>query len=621
MLDSRFLGQDTLQAALTHVWERANAKKTCLTYENPGGNVTEVSYGEMADKISRTGMYFKNCNLEQGSRIFIASQDDFNTALLFLTCQYYGYCAVIGNINAPSDELMAQIEASQPHIACIDKRVAADITPPPDCGMVTVTDTQSGGSGLFAKLLGRKTDPTDIRAYPNLLEKTSPLTPPEKIEDTLDAYVLFTSGTTARPKGVRISRMALLSHLKTLTHQLGYGPGCRLLNILPFNHTDGLIHGWATAWCNGATCLRPLKFEYGRIPDLFDAVYTWRATHFILVPTILSLLIRHGKGYRDAFNTTDFRFIVSSAGPLFADLWQRFETRFGVRVCNIYGLTETVVGGLFSGPDESTFRHGSIGKPIDCDVRLVDDNGHDVPEGKSGELIMAGTHIMTGYLFDRHTTDAVLEQGWFHTGDLARRDADGFYYIVGRKKNIIITGGQNVQPEEVNAVLQGIDGIEDSVVFGIEDETFGETVAALVVPEPGKSLDPEGIAKVCREKLSAYKVPRTIELVDTLPRTPSGKVRIDEARKAIIEFLRESDHQYTETDSKVIQAAARAFNTTARMLSADSKPNVTDGWDSLSHMLLCLELENTFNIKLRATDIIGIKSLGDAQELVRDYQQ
>lgn len=191
--------------------------------------------------------------------------------------------------------------------------------------------------------------------------------------------------------------------------------------------------GPVVAFISGATVYRPGRFRIADLPELMITVRRERITHFIVVPTMLSLMMRLDEKYNDSFKASDLRVLRSSADLLDPTLWRAFERRFDVAVTNSYGLTETVCEALYCGPAAETKRIGTIGKPIDCEARVVDDSGNDVPAGEAGELWVRGSNVMKGYFRQPEATAAVLKHGWYHTGDLARVDTDGFFAIVGRK--------------------------------------------------------------------------------------------------------------------------------------------------------------------------------------------
>jgi long-chain acyl-CoA synthetase len=313
--------------------------------------------------------------------------------------------------------------------------------------------------------------------------------------------------------------------------------------------------------------------------------------------------------------------VISTAAYLDEGLWRRFEERFEVPVVNVYGLTESVCEALYCGPDPATRRIGTIGKPIDCEARIVGESGDDVEPGSAGELILRGDNVMRGYFRMPEETAEVLKDGWFYTGDLAATDEDGFFRIVGRKKSVIITGGVNIYPEEVTTVLRAIPGVLDAVTFGMPDETWGERVVSCVVPVPGRALCVDGIAAQFVERASREKLPLEIHLADDLPRGPAGKVVLAEV-KAMIEQLRLQPARAlgsggrTDVQETVFAVAGSTFKTDVRALSLDSDTGNTPDWDSLAHIEFLHALETVFEVRMAPRDVTDIVSLRDAVRVV-----
>jgi len=418
---------------------------------------------------------------------------------------------------------------------------------------------------------------------------------------------------------VEIVRGALVSQLQVLFDQYGLDASCRLLDTLPLYHADGLIQGPVLAWFGGLTVYRPLAFSVQTLQGYLDSIYRDRITHLIAVPTMLSLIYRLGLEWRENFASPDFRFIVSCAGHLERGLWELLEEELGVPVVNMYGLTETVTSALFSGPDGRTRRVGSLGMPVNCRIRLVDEQGEEVAPGESGELWISSDQLMRGYHCDPEGTAEVLRDGWLRTGDLVSLLDTGHLLLVGRKKNQIITGGRNVSPEDVAGVLNLHPAVSESVVLGLPDADWGERVAALVVSD-GQGLDEEDLAAWCRARISEYKVPKRILFVEGLPKGPSGKVRLDAARGLLDQQVDEAAKEdgLQALGERVRAIAANTFRLHIEELPANASPATTPGWDSLTHIGLVVALEGALGIRFSAREIMQMDSLARVQLLCRD---
>jgi len=468
----------------------------------------------------------------------------------------------------------------------------------------------SAGKGIFGSLLRNRTPSDDEPGWPAMAGEN---TEPFEMDISADAlaYVIFTSGTTSLPKGVELSRSALIEQMTVLKNHCAMDEDCRILNTLPMHHVDGLLQGPMLAWVSGATVFRPMAFSTQVLQQYMDVFYRDRITHFITVPTMLSLMTRFGQEWSDALKGNDFRMMLCSAGHLEQHLWEQVEEQFGVLVVNMYGLSETGSSALFSGPDDLTRKVGTIGKPVNCQVRLVDDNGDEVSPGEAGELLIASGQLMRGYHNNPDATAGTLRDGWLYTGDLCAELDSGHFAIVGRKKNQIISGGRNISPEEVASCLNQHPKVVESVVFGQPDEDWGEHVVAVVVveqPGPGETE----LTDWCRSRLSEFKVPRHILLVDQLEKGPAGKIRLEAARSLYAERNQSTSAPgalQQDIQSRVLQLAAETFRLAPGELNMDSTIENTSGWDSLGHLSLLLQAEKLFSIRFSARDIMRIDSI------------
>jgi long-chain acyl-CoA synthetase len=423
----------------------------------------------------------------------------------------------------------------------------------------------------------------------------------------------MTSGSTTNPKAVPVTHGALHAHLATLSRQFRYSPKSTLLNILPLHHVDGLVQGPLIACYNTATWVRPFAFSIPNLEPLLLSFYRYRVTHAVFVPTILALIYRFGATLSDCFEYDEFDFLISAAGYLEEALWSDFESLFGTRIANIYGLTETVTGALFCGPDEQTRRLGSIGKPVDCEARILP--LHGTAADGVGELLLKGDNVFHGYIGREGVNNGVFLDGWLRTGDLAHCDEDGYFYIDGRIKNVVICGGENIYPEEIAEVLGRHPRVVEAACLGIDHPEWGEIlVAALVVD--GDYVE-EQLVAWCEGQLSHFKIPKAWAVIDVMPRGPSGKVLVP----ALRELFAKQDAITAAAGSgdivsRVFDIAAATFHVVASELGPQSSPENTIGWDSLAHVNFILALETGLNIQLATREIMGISNLQAACDIV-----
>lgn len=576
-----------------------------------------ITFGELWTRIRQVAALAHQRELTPGTRVVMASRDDAEVALLFVALVCNGITVVNLDPDTGAERAQTLIRRAEPAMLLADTslvthwKLAEQNTP-----LLEMVPTAPARA--LDRLLGKAKPREGLHG---LLSALSPMSPPAAIPAETLAYILFTSGTTREPKGVSISHRALFAHLDTLARRYGYGPESRILNTLMLSHADGMIQGPVMGFFAGVSVWRPLPFELTRIDALLDAVYQSRITHMVAVPTMLSLILQLGLDRRDAFSGGDFRLMISCGAQLEAALCTAFERAFRVPLINVYGLTETVVGGIFSGPDEASRMPGSIGLPMDCELKILRADGTEVAEEESGELLIRGELLMSGYFAQPDLTAAVMHGDWFRTGDVARRDDQGRYWIVGRLKSLIIRGGYNIHPEEITEVLQRHPGVREAVTLGLPDATWGETVGALVVADAGIT-EPDLIAH-CEAQLEPRKLPTRLRLVESLPRGRSGKVLQEQARLLLEQDIEPGPRSSTaapeveDITARLLRVASTCLKTRPDKLSMHSTPKDIPGWDSLAHMELVLAIEQEFGIRLGAREIMTLDRLDKVLDRVR----
>ena len=358
---------------------------------------------------------------------------------------------------------------------------------------------------------------------PQEFEQSLGATPPRAevaVVDAADtAVILYTSGTTGQPKGAELSHANLRSNtLTTVETLMPNGPGDVLFGGLPLFHSFGQTCGLNAAMAGGA-CLALLpKFDGEQALRIVEQD---RVTIFLGVPTMYMALL--GVPDPQRFDTTSVRVGASGGASLPVQVLRSVEDTFGFALLEGYGLSETSPVASFNHPDRPT-KPGSVGTPIrGVEFALHDENGNEVADGEIGEIVIRGENVMKGYWNRPEETAEVMRGGWFHTGDLATRDADGFYFIVDRLKDLIIRNGFNVYPREVEEVLYSHRAVAEAAVFGIPDPEHGEEVAALVTLKEGATATPDELRDFVADQIAAYKYPRVIRF-GPLPKGPTGKI-------------------------------------------------------------------------------------------------
>jgi long-chain acyl-CoA synthetase len=340
------------------------------------------------------------------------------------------------------------------------------------------------------------------------------------------AVILYTSGTTGHPKGAELTHANLATNVSIVaTDLLRIGPDDVVFGGLPLFHSFGQTCGLNAAIGAGACLTLVSRFA----PDkVLQVLARDRVTVFEGVPTMYVALL--GAPNRDDHDLSALRVCVSGGAALPLEVLRGVEAAFGCILLEGYGLSETSPVASFNHPDRAR-KAGSIGTPIrGVEMRLVDDDGKDVPPGEVGEIVIRGHNVMKGYWRRPEATAEAIVDGWFHSGDLARVDDDGYYVIVDRKKELIIRGGYNVYPREVEEVLYEHPAVVEAAVVGIPDPVLGEEVGAAVVLAPGATETAESIQAYVKSQVAAYKYPRQVWFLDTLPKGPTGKVLKREIR-------------------------------------------------------------------------------------------
>ena len=387
-------------------------------------------------------------------------------------------------------------------------------------------------TGIEAGAIGHGTsDPYALYAYGDIKARGAShadrfLEDLEGISLTPDdtAVTIYTSGTTGRPKGVMLSHRNLTSNaLSGLGKDRIERSGQNQLTVLPLAHSYGLLVS-NVSYLSGATIVMHPRFDTVAV---LAAIERYRINGFAGVPAMFVTLLYTPDA--DKYDTSSLENCVCGSAPLPIAVLEAFEQKFNCRILEGYGLTEasTVLTG--HGVD-MVRKPGSVGTPVEgVEIRVVDENDQPVPTGEVGEVIARGANIMQGYYNMPEETQAALHNGWLHTGDMGRLDEDGYLYIVERKKDLIIRGGFNIYPRDVEEVLNRHPAVIESAVIGIPSERMGEEVKAFVVTSA--DVDAETLKAFCRESLANYKTPSEIEFVNALPRNLVGKIDKKELRK------------------------------------------------------------------------------------------
>jgi len=476
--------------------------KTALVDASTGNR---LNYREFEEKVSSLASYLQQYSLSRGDRVAVLGYNSIFYLTLLYALPRLGAVLVPLNFRLSPKELAGIIEDSSPKLLFYDSELeqlaSSAVTSVENLNLVEIEAAE------------KNLDKFSISRNFSFREKLSHLAP----EDPW--MILYTGGTTGLPKGAILSyRMVTWNAVNTII-SWGLKPDDLVLMPMPFFHTGGLNVLSNPLFYLGGTIVVMKSFE----PEFyFEVLEREKATIIFLVPTMFQMLAENVK-----FNETDLtsvRFCISGGSPCPESLYHRYWER-GLVFKQGYGLTE--VGPNCFALDDQKIKEkiGSVGKPVfHGTAALVDDQGQEVSPGEVGELIMSGPHVFSGYWNNREATEKAFGNGWFRTGDLARCDRDGFFYIVDRKKDMFISGGENVFPVEIENVLYRHPAVAEAAVVGISHPRWGEVGRAYVSFYDGFSATEDELIEFCRKNLAKYKVPKEVVVKNSLPKSPAGKI-------------------------------------------------------------------------------------------------
>ena len=336
-----------------------------------------------------------------------------------------------------------------------------------------------------------------------------------------EAIIIYTSGTTGKPKGCLLTHGNVIANARQISQWLGFSNRDRLLSVMPLFHMNAVSVTTMSALYAGASTVVSPKFSASRF---WETISEYQITSFGSVATMLTMLLaKYPNGVPQGLKTDQLRFAMCGSAPVPAEVIKRFEDTFNCLVIEGYGLSESTCRSTFNPPDQRR-RLGSCGLPIGNEMRIVDDQDCDVPDGALGEIVLRGENILKGYYKDEQATAKAFRNGWFHTGDIGYRDEDGFFFVVDRKSDMIIRGGENIYPREIDEVLYQHPAVNAAATIGIPDQLYGEEVAAFVVAANDDEVTADELLAFCQERLADYKCPKTIRFVKEIPKGPTGKL-------------------------------------------------------------------------------------------------
>ncbi|MBM4376186.1 MAG: long-chain fatty acid--CoA ligase [Deltaproteobacteria bacterium] len=470
------------------------------------------TYRELDDSARRFAGSLRALGIARGEHVALMLPNVPEFTVAYFGCHLAGVVVVPLNVMLKADEVAFHLEDSDSVALVVAEALLTQVADGPSrvraCREQIVVGAPAEAS------LG------SARRFEALARDGEPLAdlPDTDADDT--AVLLYTSGTTGRPKGAELTHFNLFWNADLAGRLHGISEDAVALAVLPLFHSFGQTVIQNATLVRGGTLVLLPRFDAAAA---LDAIARHRVTFFAGVPTMYFGLLHHPEA--DRFDLSSLEVCASGGAPMPVEVMRRFDERYGANILEGYGLSETSPLASLN-PLDRPKKPGSIGRPIwGTEFRLLGDDGRVLDEaGVPGEIAIKGLNIMKGYYKRPEATAEVIQDGWFRTGDVATRDADGYYFIVDRKKDMILRGGYNVYPREVEEVLYRHPAIGEAAVIGVPHEALGEEVVAVVAMKPGHDVSPEELIAFCRERLAAYKHPREVRFLDALPKGPTGKL-------------------------------------------------------------------------------------------------
>lgn len=485
--------------------------KVALEFIDPP--LQRVTYEELHQLVGQTAAYLQNLGVQPGDRVALQLTKSLEFILLHLATVTLGAITLPLNLAYPPDEIEYFLSDSGAKL------------------FFTLESAKEKNQSILARLPNLQEciflNPTEPERFNSLVSNYQPLISSHLVSNPSDtAVIIYTSGTTGRPKGAEITHGNLISNLQSLRQAWGWTPDDVLLHVLPIFHVHGLFVALHGALHAGATTLLMREFDAKRTLEMLA---DGQCTVFMAVPTIHQRLLDMPDASQ--YDLSHVRLITSGSDRLPDEVFTGFQQTFGYTLLERYGMTET--GMNCSNPLNGERRIGSVGLPLPgVEVRVVNpENEQPLPEGEIGEVQLRGPNIFKGYWKQpQKTAESFTADGWFRTGDLGFLERDGYLTLCGRSKDLIISGGLNIYPPEVERVLAEHPSVAACAVIGCPDREWGERVTAVVVLNRGESVSAQDLIAFCRERLAPYKSPKSIVFRDDLPRNAMGKVQKAELR-------------------------------------------------------------------------------------------
>ena len=482
-------------------------------------SAAHLDFGDLARQLPDVDAWLKQAGAATGQTVAVVMPNGLGTLRLLLAAMATGRCVVPVNLLSQADVLrhvLAHSDCSL--VVCVpewQERVAAALALIGRALPLRLADPQA--LRLDGELSGLAPSPSQATTSSASAASTAPSPLPAD-----PALLMYTSGTTGQPKGVQLTQAQLCANAHAIAAEHQLSAADRVLGVLPLYHINAFMVTMLTPLATGGSVAMAPRFSAARF---WAQAAATQCTWLNVVPTIVSFLLEGPAPPREQL--TPLRFCRSASAALPVDHLHAFEARFGIGIIETMGLTETAAPAFSNPLDPALRKPGAVGRASGCEARVVDAQTLlPLPDGTTGEITIRGPQVMRGYYKDLAATRAAFTpDGWLRTGDLGRRDSDGFFFVTGRIKELIIKGGENIAPREIDEALLRHPDVQDAAAVGIPDRHYGQEIMACVVLREGAQADEAQLLAFCQAQLGRFKTPKVLRLVSDLPRGPSGKVQ------------------------------------------------------------------------------------------------
>jgi long-chain acyl-CoA synthetase len=483
------------------------------------------SYAEFDRAVNHAALLLSSLGARKGERVSLLLTNSVEYLIFYFACFKIGAWAGPVNALLKPQEIEFIIGNSESLIVVTQPDLYTKLTSTRTLGSIIIVDgdgsLEASENGASEKDVSENTIRYSLPATEQLAAFHTPPRVDREITSDCEAVIIYTSGTTGKPKGVLLTHGNLLANAEQISDWLRLAPADRSLLIMPLFHVNALMTTGLAALRAGASIVLAPRFSASRH---WETIAAYKVTYFGSVATMLSLLCQtYPEGLPANLDISRLRFALCGSAPVPVEVMKRFEALFDCPVIEGYGLSESTCRSTFNPVDERR-RVGSVGLPIGNEVKIFDDDDRELGPGEVGEIVLKGSNIMKGYYHNEAATREAFRSGWFHTGDLGYGDEDGFFYIVDRKSDMIIRGGENIYPREIDEVLYQHPKVKDAATVGVPDALFGEEVKSFVVLGDGHQATEQELLDFCRERLADFKCPKSIEFLDDIPKGPTGKL-------------------------------------------------------------------------------------------------